>query len=70
MPHVLFNHITHTWDEPEDAWTEAAREQEEPIEVGERTRYAVAHLALAAATAVAALVILGLVAGLLFGPAF
>ena len=69
MPHVLYNHITHAWDEPaEDSWSESSGRPEEPVEFTPAARRVIALLALAGATAVSTLALWGLVAGLVTGP--
>ena len=67
MPHVLYNHITHSWDQPEldDGCRETAHDSEELPEFTPSTRRAVARLALGAVTALASFIVCGLVFGLL-----
>ena len=69
MAHVLYNHMTHTWDNPyaEDSWSEHDGRHEEPVEFSPAVHILVGRLALAAATTIGALAFLGLMAGILLG---
>ena len=69
MAHVLYNHLTHTWDDPyaEDSWSEHGSRHEETPEFSGAASRLIARLALAAAAAVGALALWGLVAGALLG---
>ncbi len=69
MAHVLYNHMTHTWDDPyaEDGWSEHGGRHEDPVQFSRLTHIVVSRIALAAATAVGALMVWGLVAGALLG---
>ena len=71
MAHVLYNHMTHTWDDPyaEDSWSEHGGRYEEPIPFSPRAHILAGRLALGAATAVGALAVWGLLAGILLGVA-
>ena len=69
MAHVLYNHMTHTWDDPyaQDSWSEHGGCHEEPVRFSRFTHVVVAWLALAAAAAVGALAVWGLAAGIILG---
>lgn len=69
MPHVLYNHITHSWDEPDpdDGCSQHAHVPDESPEFSATARRALARLALGAGTAIAGFVLWGLIAGLLLG---
>ncbi len=69
MPHVLYNHITHTWDQPalEDDWPEAPSHTEEPLEFSPSGRRAIARIALAATATIGGLILWGLIAGVVLG---
>ncbi len=69
MPHVLYNHITQSWDLPEldDGGGDIAREREQAPELSPAGQRLVSRLALGAATAIAGLILWGLGAGLLLG---
>lgn len=68
MPHVLYNHITHTWDapDPDDGCRESALGEESP-EFSPAAQRAIARIALGAGTALAAFAVWGLLAGFLLG---
>ena len=69
MPHVLYNHITHSWDQPDldDGCSDSIHHPDEAPEFSATTRLALTRLALGAATAIAGFVLWGLIAGLLLG---
>ncbi len=69
MPHVLYNHITHSWDQPDldDGCSESTHSPDRGPEFSPAAQRVVARLALGAGTALAALVVWGLVAGILLG---
>jgi hypothetical protein len=69
MPHVLYNHITHSWDEPDpdDGCSLHTHEPDESPQFSATTHRALTRLALVAGTAMAGFVLWGLLAGLLLG---
>lgn len=69
MPHVLYNHITHTWDQPDpdDGYSETLQTADASPEYSPSTRRILARLALGAGTALAGFILWGLLAGLLLG---
>ena len=69
MPHVLYNHITHSWDQPDpdDGCSESAHHLEESPEFSPALRRALPRLALGAGTAILGFLLVGLIAGLLLG---
>ena len=69
MPHVLYNHITHTWDQPDldDGYSETLQTDDASPEYSPATRRTLARLALGAGTALAGFILWGLFAGLLLG---
>ncbi len=69
MAHVLYNHMTHSWDNlyAEDSWSEHDGCHEEPVEFSPAARLLIARLALAAATTVGGIALWGLMAGVLLG---
>lgn len=69
MPHVLYNHMTHSWDtpDPDDGASDAIHSCDESPHFGPFARRALPGLALGAGTAITALILLGLIAGVLFG---
>ena len=68
MAHILYNHITHCWDEPDaDLWSETDGRFEEPMAFGPTAQLAIRRLALAAATLMGGFVAWGLIAGILLG---
>ncbi len=69
MPHVLYNHITHSWDEPDldDGCSETAPERDQVPQFRPAAQRLLSRLALGATTALAALILWGLIAGLLLG---
>ncbi len=69
MPHVLYNHITQSWDEPDadDGGGETAGERNQGPEFSPATQRLVSRLAVGAATALAGLILWGLMAGLVLG---
>ena len=69
MPHVLYNHITHTWDtpDPDDGCRETLPPADASPEYSPATRRTLAGLALGVGTALAGFILWGLLAGLLLG---
>ncbi len=69
MPHVLYNHITHTWDQPhpDDGGSDFLDSCDESPDFGPVAHRLLPPLALGSATAIAGLILLGLAAGLLLG---
>lgn len=69
MPHVLYNHMTHSWDrpDPDDGCCQTADRGEEAPHLEPGARRALSRLALAAATFIAGFILCGIIAGLLFG---
>ncbi len=69
MPHVLYNHITHAWDQPQpdDGSSDLIQSSDEAPQFGPLAHRVLPPFALGSATAMAALLLLGLVAGLLLG---
>ncbi len=69
MPHVLYNHITHAWDQPEldPGGSPGADSAQEAPAFGPVAHRLLPPLALGSATAMAGLILLGLIAGLLLG---
>jgi hypothetical protein len=69
MPHVLYNHITHSWDrpDPDDGGNLMTAAGTEAPEFGPGARRVLPSLALGSATAIVGLLVLGMVAGLLLG---
>ncbi len=69
MPHVLYNHLTHSWDrsDPDDGGDPLAPAGTEVPEFGPLARRLLPRLALGAGTAITAFIVLGFIAGLLLG---
>ncbi len=69
MPHVLYNHITHSWDrpDPDDGGSDFLAAGDESPQFGPVAHRLLPPLALGSATAIVGLLLLGLVAGLLLG---
>lgn len=69
MPHVLYNHLTHSWDRPDgnDGWQEIAAKDCELPQFGPLFRRVLPCLALGAGTTFTTVILLGLIAGLLLG---
>jgi hypothetical protein len=69
VPHVLYNHITHSWDppDPDDGCSHGIHPSDESPQFGPIARFALSRLALGAGTAIVAFVLWGLIAGLLLG---
>ena len=69
MPHVLYNHLTHSWDrpDPDDGGDSMTAAGTEVPEFGPLAHRVLPPLALGSATAVVGLLVLGMIAGLLLG---
>lgn len=69
LPHVLYNHITHTWDlpDPDDGCSDTKHPPDGSPEFSPAFQRAVSRLALGAGTALAAFALWGLLAGVLLG---
>ena len=67
MPHVLYNHLTHSWDrpDPDDGCNDGFRPCDESPQFGPIARRVLPGLALGAGTAITGFILLGLIAGLL-----
>jgi len=71
MPHLLYNHITHSWDrpDPDDGGGEHSSPLFEAPDLSARARRTIARLALASGAGITACIAWGLIAGILFGVA-
>lgn len=69
MPHVLYNHLTHSWDQPDpdDGCSGFVHQREESPAFGPVAQCAVRRLALGAGAALAGFILMGWLAGLLVG---
>ncbi len=69
MPHVLYNHITHSWDQPDpdDGGSDFLHPCDESPQFGPVAHRVLPPLALGSAMAIAGLILLGLFSGLLLG---